>query len=335
MKIKDIGEFGFIKKVTSDSVFCPEKILQAAGDDAAVFTSEPGKAIVVTTDILIENIHFIRNKISPEDLGHKAITVNLSDIAAMGANPEHAFVSLGIPEDLPSGYLERFYSSLKKTAKQFNVNILGGDTSASGLYLIINIALTGTSSPDNILYRHKAVPGDIIYSTGLLGSSRAGLQLLLDGITKPDNNQTKLINAHTRPYPYVTEGMFLSQMKGTRAAIDVSDGLVSDIGHIADESNCGFILESDLIPVSDSLKEFCFQHSYDLTDYAISGGEDYVLIFTVDSSCAKDVEKYYYSKFNKLIYRIGVITESKSRLLKTHNGRLNELMNKGWDHFKK
>ena len=334
MKVKDIGEFEFIKKVTGNTISDPENIIRSVGDDAAVYKTESDKVILITTDILMEDIHFMRNKISPADLGHKAIAVNLSDIAAMGAKPEHAVVSLAIPDDLQFDYLETFYTGLKKSAEKYKVNIIGGDTSGSKSGFVINIALTGSAHPDKILYRNKAMPGDYIFSTGIVGNSKAGLHVLLNN-TEPQNQDIEaLINSHNRPYPYIDEGIFLAQCRGVHAAIDVSDGLDSDLGHIANESNTGFILYEDAIPVSDEFRYFCKRYSFNPVDYAISGGEDYVLLFTADPEHADSIEKSYRTRFRKNLYKIGKITAKKEKLLIKKNGESIPLQSTGWDHFK-
>ena len=334
MKIRDIGEFELIKKISHNSITNSRNILVSIGDDAAVFSIDPGKVITLTTDLLIEDVHFIRTKITPVDLGYKAIAVNLSDIAAMGAKPEHVFVSLGIPDDLDVEYIDNLYTGMKEMAGKYDVNILGGDTSISKMSLFINIAMTGIADPDRLLYRNIARPDDIVFSTGYLGSSRAGLQLLMNYDKSEEDEFSELINAHKRPYPFVEEGLFLSECTGVHAAIDVSDGLSSDLGHIAEQSDTGFCLEEKKMPVSDALKNFCMKYSYEPVEYALAGGEDYVLVFTADPECAADIAESYRNKFSRKLYRIGKITSSKERLLLRENGSLVKVSNKGWNHFK-
>jgi thiamine-monophosphate kinase len=333
MKIKEIGEFGFINRIKQDTVVKPQNILRPIGDDSAVYSIDNGKVNLITTDMLIENVHFLMNRITPEDLGYKAIAVNLSDIAAMGARPEHAFISLGIPGDIPVDYLDSFYAGMKEIAKKYELNIIGGDTALSKSGFIINIAITGTAFPDKILYRNTALPGDKIFVTGCVGDSKAGLHILNNN--DPSNIEyPELIYAHNRPYPYVDEGLFLSKSNGVHAAIDVSDGLVSDLGHIADESSTGYVLYADSIPVSETLKKFCAHLSFDVIEFAVTGGEDYVLVFTADHKYASEIVKSYQDNFEKYLYEIGVITSSSERILENKHGSRQLLNNKGWDHFK-
>lgn len=334
MKIKDISEFELIKRLTHDNMPNSGNVFASVGDDAAVFSIDPGKAVVLTTDLLIEDIHFIREKMTPADLGYKAIAVNLSDIAAMGARPEHAFVSLGIPGDLDVEYVDSLYTGIKEIANKYKVNILGGDTSSSKNGLFINIAMTGVADPDKILYRDAALPGDIIFSTGFLGSSKAGLYLLMNNKDPEDSKFSELVNTHIRPHPFVEEGLFLSECKEVHAAIDISDGLSSDLTHIAEQSGVGYLLETKLIPVAETLNKFCIKFLHDPIEYAVTGGEDYVLVFTVDPEYAADIGKLYRDKFGCDLYRIGEITASKDRLLLLENGSSIPLNSKGWNHFK-
>ncbi len=335
MKLKDIGEFGFIKRMTKDSLPSPSNVLRSVGDDAAVFRLNKDKVILLTTDLLIENIHFLRNTITPEDLGYKAIAVNLSDIAAMGAKPEHAFISIGIPGNTEIEYLDKLYAGMKGLLKKYNVNILGGDTSVSESDLVISITITGSAYPDKILYRNTARPGDKIFSTGFLGNSKAGLHYILNKSEHEDKDSPELIKAHLRPCPYVKEGMFLAGLKGVRAAIDISDGLSSDIGHIAEKSSAGFTLYADTIPVSKALLKFCERFGFDPVDYAVSGGEDYVLVFTADPEYADSIANEYEKKFRARLHLIGEITSSPQRILKSANGDTRVIQSAGWDHLKR
>ncbi len=334
MKLKEIGEFGLIDKIKNETLIDSRKVIRGIGDDAAVFSIGKGRVALLTTDILIENVHFIRNKISPHDLGYKSMAVNLSDIAAMGAKPEHAFISIGIPEDIDTDYIDMFYQGVKELAKKYSVNILGGDTSLSTSGLIINIALTGSAVKKNILYRNTARPGDIIYITGNLGDSKAGLYFVINNITNLDHQALKLINVHNKPYPYVHEGIFLAGCRGVHSAMDISDGLGSDLGHIASESNAGFILYEEKLPVSDELINFCSKFSKDISDYALNGGEDYVLAFTADPKNALNIEKSYYKKFNKKLFRIGEITDAPEIILQLKDGKRKAVTGTGWDHFR-
>jgi thiamine-monophosphate kinase len=334
MSLKEIGEFGFIKKISRGCLIRPESIIKAIGDDAAAFTTDPAHLSLITTDLLVERIHFLRNSISGFDLGYKSLAVNLSDIAAMGGTAREAFVSIAIPEDSPLDYLEAIYDGIKDLATKFNVNILGGDTTSSKVDLIINVVIHGTVAREEMLGRDAARPGDLIFSTGYLGDSKAGLHLILNNIPAESDELRNLLRAHLRPAPHLREGRFLAQQPAVKAAIDTSDGLSSDLGHITEESGVGAILYSDKIPVSRDLKSFCERFNIDPVDYALSGGEDYTLLCTVSPKKAAAVAGNFQRTFNRPLFKIGEITSEKKLKINYPDGSTKMFHRTGWNHFK-
>ncbi|MBW2202234.1 MAG: thiamine-phosphate kinase [Deltaproteobacteria bacterium] len=334
MNLRDIGEFGFIKRISRGCLIRPHNVIKAIGDDAAAFIPAPGQVILVTTDLLVERIHFLREATSGFNLGYKALSVNLSDIAAMGGIAREAFISIAVPENCSIEYLEDLYNGIKTLAAEFDVNLLGGDTTRSKADLTINVSLVGYAFEKEILYRNTAQHGDIICTTGFLGDSRAGLYLIINDI-KADSNELKaLLNAHLLPKPYLREGRFLARQGGVRAVIDVSDGLSSDIGHIAEESNVGIRLYSAKIPVSNNLIKFCAWFDFDPVEYALAGGEDYTLLYTISPDKADHVAADYLKRFRNPLYQIGEITDSGKMELILSNGRIRSFTPSGWDHFK-
>lgn len=333
MNLKDIGEFGFIKRITPDSLYDTRNVIRAIGDDAAVFTVGKDKCVVVTTDMLVERVHFIKETMTGYQLGYKSLAVNLSDIAAMGAVPQHAFVSIGIPKETSIEYLDEIYRGMKELARQYNVNILGGDTTSSKVDLIINVAVTGVGKKNLLLYRNSAKVGDVILCTGFLGDSKAGLDFILKSEQPVTDYEKRLFEAHLLPRPHIEEGIFLAKSGAVRSCIDVSDGLSSDLMHIAEESTVGFLLDEDSIPVSGDLLQYCNEHGYSAADYSLSGGEDYVLVCTADPAQAHKLEKDFNKFFQRPLYRIGVITKEKKYLMKRKDGTIVDIKPKGWDHF--
>jgi thiamine-monophosphate kinase len=333
MNLRDIGEFGFIKRISRGCLIRPQNVIKAIGDDAAAFIPVPGQIILVTTDLLVERIHFLRDATSGFNLGYKALSVNLSDIAAMGGIAREAFISIAVPENCPIEYLEDLYNGIKTLAAEFDVNLLGGDTTRSKADLIINVSVVGYAFEKEILCRNTAQHGDIICTTGFLGDSRAGLHLIINDI-KADSNELKaLLDAHLLPKPYLGEGRFLARQGGVRAVIDVSDGLSSDIGHIAEESNVGIRLYSEKIPVSNNLEKFCTRFDFDPVEYALAGGEDYTLLCTISPDKADHVAADYLKRFRNPLYQIGEITDSGDMELILSNGRIRSFTPSGWDHF--
>jgi thiamine-monophosphate kinase len=334
MKLKDIGEFGFIDKISQGCLIRPDNIIKAIGDDAAAFYADSGLVSLVTTDLLVERIHFLRNATTGFNLGYKSMAVNLSDIAAMGATAREAFVSVAIPEDCSTDFLEDVYRGIKDLTLEFNVNILGGDTTLSMVDLIINISVTGSARKEELLLRNAAQLGDVIFSTGFLGDSRAGLHLILNNIPADSKELKGLFNSHILPRPFLHEGRFLATQNGVHAAIDVSDGLSSDIGHIAKESNVGVRLFTEKIPVSENLIYFCNRFDFNPAEFALAGGEDYTLLCTISPDQSDEVAEKYLKTFNQPLYPIGKITNPGKMEIIDSAGRLKKFKPKGWDHFK-
>jgi thiamine-monophosphate kinase len=334
MTLKQIGEFGFIEKISRGCLIRPQYIIKSIGDDAAAFTTAPNEVSLVTTDLLVERIHFLRNATSGYELGYKSLAVNLSDIAAMGGTAREAFVSIAIPEDVELEYLESIYGGMKDLAHKFEVNILGGDTTGSKIDLIINVAVHGTIPQNEMMCRNAASPGDIIFSTGVLGDSKAGLHLILNNLPADSDERRRLIRAHLMPEPHLQEGRFLARQNGIGAAIDTSDGLSSDLGHIVEQSGVGATLHADQIPISRALKSFCEQFDFDPVEYALSGGEDYTLLCTVAPKDARRVARNFQQQFNRKLFRIGAINADKRLEIVFPDKTSRTLAATGWNHFK-
>ena len=332
--LKDIGEFGFINRITPGCLVRKDRIIRAIGDDAAAFYSPPGKLNLVTTDLLVERVHFLRDATSGYNLGYKAMSVNLSDIAAMGGTPAEAFVSIAIPEDCSLEYLDEFYRGMRMLASECGVNILGGDTTGSKQDLVINISVHGSVDEEEILCRDGAGAGDLICSTGCLGDSRAGLHMILNDISADTPERDKLVRAHLLPRPCLEEGCFLAGHTGVTSAIDVSDGLSSDLGHICDQSRTGAKIFSRRVPVSPELESFSEQFGFDPVEFALSGGEDYTLLFTVSSGKIAALEDAYKETFGTELRIFGEMTDTGEMQLVTGDGKTHTLAASGWNHFK-
>ena len=334
MTLETLGEFGFIKKISRGCLIRPQNVIKAIGDDAAAFMVEPGTISLITTDLLVERVHFIRSAIKGFDLGYKSLAVNLSDIAAMGGEAREAFVSIGIPPDCTLEYLESVYDGMKKLAARFNVNILGGDTTRSKRDLIINIVVQGTVAREEMLGRDTARPGDAVVSTGYLGDSKAGLHLILNNLPLDTEDAQSLYRAHVLPEPHLLEGRLLAAEPGTHAAIDTSDGLSSDLGHILEESQVGATLDAEKIPISDSLLKFCKRFDFDPVEFALSGGEDYTLICTIEPEVVESLAAKFEAKFKRPLFAIGEINDQRGLEIKYPDGTSRPAGPTGWNHFK-
>lgn len=330
-----IGEFGFIERIRRGCVVRPEGVVTAIGDDAAAFITPAGHLTLVTTDLLVEGIHFRRDKTPARDLGHKALAVNLSDIAAMGGTAREVFVSIAVPRSCSVGYLEDLYGGMKALAEAFDVNILGGDTTASGSDLVMNVCVVGSVLESRMLQRKTAVIGDRLLVTGFLGDSRAGLHLLMKEEERPAGKDfADLIQAHRQPFPHLRQGRFLGLQAGVHAAIDISDGLASDVAHMARASRAGVRLVETSLPLSPSLKRFCSDLRIDAAQFALIGGEDYVLLVAVAAERAGAVAAAYAREFGSPLYDIGEITAGGTLEMLGADGAVHHITAKGWDHFR-
>jgi thiamine-monophosphate kinase len=333
LKFDEIGEFGFIESIKKDCGITAKSIIKGVGDDCAVFGPYSGRVLLFTTDMLVEDIHFLKAKISPYQLGWKSIAVNLSDIAAMGGRPRALLVSLAIPPDTDVEFMQDLYKGMKAICTYYEVTIAGGDTVASPDKLVINVSLIGDAKEKEILYRSGARPGDSIYLTGAVGDSSAGLTLLKKEISSSKPIERYFIKIHNKPTPLIEAGMAIAASRLASAMIDVSDGLLSDLGHICKESGVGAMLFRNQIPLSSKLKLLASQMKINPLNFALSGGEDYLLLLTVPQGNIKDFEMLYNSKTLSPLYRIGEIRKGKGITMVNDDGSTEEIDIKGFNHF--
>jgi len=285
MDLRDIGEFGLIDQVRKWVPLTRPEVIQGIGDDVAVIAWGK-RTLLVTTDILIEGTHFQRSLTTPFDLGKKSLMVNISDLAAMGGTPKYFLLSLGLPKNLPLSFVSSFYRGLKEGAKRYHVDLVGGDTSLSEK-IVINICLLGEGRRGQILLRKGANPGDDLYVSGTVGDSSLGLRLLQNKklLRKPK----RLTVRHLSPTPRVELGQVLGKRGWATAMIDVSDGLLIDATHLLEESGLGGRIWLDSLPLSRAYRKFAPLYSRDPFHFALSGGEDYELLFTASPSVRKKV----------------------------------------------
>jgi len=332
--IEDMGEFGFIRSIMNNCLHSPEDVIQGIGDDCAVMGPLDGKVLLFTTDLLIEDRHFLKEKSSPFELGWKAIAVSLSDIAAMGGRARHAFVSLAIPSHTKIAFLNKLYEGMKSLCRRYGVNLLGGDTSSSPGGLFINVAAMGEMAEEEVLYRKGASPGDLIYVTGSLGGSAAGLKLLKGELSCREEIGKVLLALHNHPEPRLKPGRLIAESRAASAMIDVSDGLLSDLGHICDASHAGARIFMELLPVSGELTTLCRGRSLDPRDLSLHGGEDYELLFTVPPKNRQLIEETMEFSQACPFTRVGEMTKEKGVRVVTKDGaEEEERASRGFDHF--
>jgi thiamine-monophosphate kinase len=255
------------------------------GDDCAVLEPGPGRLLLATTDLMIEDVHFRRRWAAPADLGWKSLAVNLSDVAAMGGRPRWALIALACPDGVSVEDAEGFYSGLLALAAEHDVAVVGGDTSASPGGWLVNVTVLGEALAAPVL-RSTARAGNVVAVTGALGRAAAGLALLEQpaapaGVTPAALDDVR--DAHLRPRPRVREGQWLASAGGVTAMIDLSDGLATDLGHIAEESGVGARIPLDRVPVGEGARAVAAALGRDALAWATGGGEDYELLLTCEA----------------------------------------------------
>lgn len=335
--VNTLGEFGLIEHLTRDFPLRQSSSIKGVGDDAAVI--ENGNlCTVVSTDLLVEGIHFDLAYTPLKHLGFKSVVVNLSDIYAMNAFPKQITVSIAISNRFSVEALDELYEGIRAACKAYEVDLVGGDTTSSPKGLTISVTAIGQGEKDLIVYRNGARPGDIMCITGELGGAYLGLQLLErekriwqeNPDVQPDfENQQYAVGRQLKPEARrdVIEAFRKIDLKPT-SMIDISDGLASEIFHICKQSNVGALLEENGVPINQEAQMLALKFKLDPITCALNGGEDYELLFTIRP---EDIDKV---KYLPDIYIAGEILEAKDGIkLNTKGGNLHDLKAQGWVHF--
>lgn len=308
------SEFGFIGDIATMFGTLPHHGFEPIGDDCTVLPMGD-EALVMTTDMLVEDIHFLRGASSPEEVGEKSLMVNISDVAAMGAKPIATLLSIALPESAQGEWAERFMRGYYEASEREGVALVGGDTTASRDKIAINVVAIGRTQMANIKRRSAAKVGDIIAVTGKLGISSKGLVDIMFG----DLN-TAAAKAHRRGQARVAEGVWLGTRTEVHAMMDISDGIASDIKHIMELSQVGAVIELTKVPTD-----------YDIR-YATTGGEDYELLLTIEPSAFNTVAEALHEVTGTTLTAIGTITEGNT-IEWLENGNPTEIEMKGFEHF--
>lgn len=277
------GEFELISRIRS-MFSAPEGIL-GIGDDCAVIPRDADSDFLVSTDLLVENVHFLLKDIPPRDLGWKSAAVNFSDIAAMGGSPVGSFLSLALPSSVTDEWIGLFMEGYREMSEAAGAPLLGGDTTRSPGKLCVNVTVIGECGHGRAVLRSGARTGDLICVTGTLGNSAAGLKLIIEGLDGAELEK-KFIAAHYHPEPRLDEGSALSDA-GVHCMMDISDGLGSDLRHILNASGKGATIYTGKIPLDGELVGICSKYGWRALELAVNGGEDYELLFTVDKRTEK------------------------------------------------
>lgn len=328
MKLSTLGEFGLIEKIRRVAPGGPG-VLLGIGDDAA-WVKAKTPSFLITSDLLIEKIHFDFKWTSPYALGYKSLAVNLSDIAAMGGTPAYLILSVGIPSEFDAQVVEEFYRGVRSLALISGVALVGGDTSAAESFFV-SVALVG-HAPHRPIGRSGAKAGDDVYVTGTLGDSALALSLLRHRPRETKQRAASyLLSRHHFPTPRIKAGTLLAREKLARAMIDVSDGLLQDLGQLCKASKVGAVLWEDELPLSRAYRSFAGGKS---TRCALSGGEDYELLFTARRRDRSRLEKLRH-RLDVPISRIGRCVSAREGItVLNSDGKRRSIGVKGHDHFK-
>ncbi|HPO13502.1 MAG TPA: thiamine-phosphate kinase [Candidatus Hydrogenedentes bacterium] len=322
--LRDIGEFGLINRVAR---MLPgnEAVVEGIGDDCAVLKIG-GALALVSCDASIEDVHFKRCLSAPEDIGWKAMTSAISDIAAMGGHPRFALITLACPAGTETEFVDRLYHGFSTVATRFGVTIVGGDTAHSPSGIAVDIMVIGETVEGRYLLRSGAQQNDVLAVTGYPGRSAAGLLALERGLTA-----CPLIPAHVFPVPRVEEGKWFAQQPSVHAMIDLSDGLVQDAGHIAERSGLGLDIDPERVPIAPELDAYQDTLGINPRDLALAGGEEYELILALDPKHSDDIRQAFQDRFFMPLTVVGHFMEASHGVCVAGE----PVSPKGFDHFRK
>ncbi|PKM82820.1 MAG: thiamine-phosphate kinase [Firmicutes bacterium HGW-Firmicutes-13] len=356
MLISEIGEVNLIKRLAREAYLNPKEVLVGIGDDAAVTRLPGGKVLLITKDILVEGVHFIKDCITPRQLGQKALAVNISDIAAMGGTPKHVLTAVGLTPDTEVETVEELYRGIKDLCRLHCIHLVGGDTVRSPESMIISITLLGEVEEEYLTLRSGAGVGDLIGVTGYLGASGAGLDLLLESRGRhinqiphggtgldlllesrgplSDHWQEEVIKAHLEPPVRLEESRALSRAGMVNAMIDLSDGIVKDLEEISRASGVGARIYMDRLPVSSATRKAAQFLQRETVNYALAAGEDYELLFTLKADKYEEFRRTVVEQLNTKITIIGeIVPEEKGLKMIDEKGRERDFPPRGFIHF--
>jgi len=328
MKLAELGEFGFIDRIRSAARPGPG-LRRGIGDDCAVSEVPAGELLLTTTDMLLEHVHFRRDWTTLRLLGRKLVAVNVSDIAAMGGTVRHLYLGLGVPVDMSVADLDELMVGVLEAANTYGADLAGGDTCVSSGPLVISVTAEGTIAAGTEVGRGGARPGDAIYVSGSLGDSALALRMLKEGrVPEPF-----LATRHHDPQARASLGRRLAKEGLATAMIDVSDGLLSDLGHLLRASQCGAAIEGAALPLSPAFTA-AMALKPGLFDLALSGGEDYELLFTAPPE-ATDILTRIAESEQIPLSRIGsVVSSSHGLVVIDRSGHVLATVPMGHDHFR-
>jgi thiamine-monophosphate kinase len=339
VRIHEVGEFGLIDRLAARLRHAPNGgntgVVVGIGDDTAVLRYQPDHDIVATTDALVEGVHFREDTITYHNLGFKAMAASISDIAAMGGVPLHGLISIAIPSRMQVETLEEVYDGVAEMCNLFGCTVVGGDIVKTDGPLLINIALLGAVQRTKALLRSTAQVGDVVFVTGPLGGSAAGLALQCEhtDLVLEQSVREDLLRFHERPIPQVLAGQLLVQSDACTSCNDISDGLANELHEIASASGVSIRIQEEQIPIHPSVLQFSHRIGHNPYEWALYGGEDYQLVGTVRKHQLEIVQTLFREK-SLPFYVIGEVTNPGSDVSIVSGRSTVPLEKRGYHHFR-
>jgi thiamine-monophosphate kinase len=335
MLIGALGEFALIARLQQRlHPAASRQVVRGIGDDCAVLRPTAGTDLLLTTDTQEEDVHFRRDWATPQDIGWRCLAVNVSDIAAMGGLPLGAVIALSVPATLEVAFLEAFYDGLQELATAYDCPIIGGNVSKASEHLAVTITVLGEVPSGRGVYRSGARVGDEIWVTGDLGGAKAGLEVLCHPEAVAGLATAEVLRRYRRPRPRLREAQYLRQHSVLHSLIDLSDGLSSDLAHICQESGVGARLEAARIPIAGEVRRVAHALQVDPLTFAVHGGEDFELCFTVPAGSLGPLQQAFTEQFQCPLVRLGTVTSDQGVSLRLADGTEQALPARGYDHFR-
>lgn len=359
--LKQIGEFGLLGHIEKwlKGASIPQSdvrrfpVVLGIGDDCAAISVDDDHLLLMSTDILVEGVHFNTAYFTPEELGRRALAVNMSDIAAMGGVPAQGLIGLALPRSTPLSFIEGLYKGLTDTGMQYGIQIVGGDTVLSPGEVMLSVSILGFVERDCIVTRKGAKPGDLIMVTGTLGGASMGLDILEEmekshATMRPGQDELsnqgdrecrrsscqEIIDRFLVPMPRIKEGRAVAKNHLVTSMIDLSDSLSQTLYLLARSSDIGIKVNKPSIPITCKVRELIRQRSKEPHDYALAGGEDYELLFTIRAENEKRVRETLKNETGVQVTVIGeIVPKEEGILLADRNGSFSELVPTGFEHF--
>jgi thiamine-monophosphate kinase len=336
LSVADLGEHALIDRITS-RLAMPPWVVVGPGDDAAVVTPDRGALDVLTTDALVDGVHFDLRLVPPEAIGHRALAVSLSDLAAMGAQPRVALLSLVLPGTLPAATVDGLLDGLLALAATHRVALVGGNIARTPGPLVVDVTAVGSVSRRRILRRSGARPGDEVFVTGTLGDGAVGWRALAAAGSESlaaARGAASAVARYLRPEPRIRAGLVIGRNRAATSCIDLSDGLADGVRQIAAASGVGITIDAGAVPVGDDVGRWSARQGGEALELALSGGDDYELLFTARPSHRGRLRTVRRQLGALPLTRIGTVTREQEVLLRDATGRTRGLTG-GFEHFRR